>query len=92
MWGTEAVHSLAVVTRDLKYVYWPYDKQTFQREEELYNTKIDPLERTSLAQVKASENDLLRMRQHYDVAVEHWKRSAVPYHEYRDFGTVFTRR
>lgn len=92
VWGTEAVHSLAVVTRDWKYVYWPYDKQTFQREEELYNTKIDPLERTSLAQVKASENDLLRMRQHYDVAVEHWKRSAVPYHEYRDFGTVFTRR
>jgi arylsulfatase A-like enzyme len=92
VWGTEAVHSLAVVTRDWKYIHWPYDKQTFQPVEELYNTKIDPLERTNLAQVKASNNDLSRMRQHYDIAVEHWKRLAVPYHEYHDFGTVFTRR
>ena len=91
VWGPEAVHSLAVVTKDWKYVFWPYAEGRFVPVEELYCTENDPLELTDLAGDPACSQMLARMRGTYDETVEQWKRQAVPYHRYREFGTMFDR-
>ena len=92
VWGPHAVHSLAVVTRDWKYIYWPYDQGDFEPTEELYDTKHDPLEITNLASHGAAGADLVRMRALYDEIVTDWKRDAVPYHNYQPFGDFFSRK
>ncbi len=92
VWGPDAAHSLAVVTRDWKYIYWPYDQGDFEPTEELFDTKNDPLELTNVASVDSLAADLVRMRALYDSLVDDWKKSAVPYHNYKQFGDVFTRR
>ena len=91
VWGPAAVHSLSVVTRDWKYVFWPYAEGDFVATEELYSTKDDPLELTNLASGETHAETLRRMRSVYDQAVLHWKRQAVPYHRYREFGVIFDR-
>jgi arylsulfatase A-like enzyme len=91
VWGPKQAHSLAVVTRDWKYIYWPYDQGDFEPTEELYDTKNDPLELTNVASVDSLAADLIRMRALYDSLVDDWKKSAVPYHNYKPFGDVFTR-
>lgn len=91
VWGPAKVHSLAVVTKDWKYIYWPYDQGDFAATEELYDTKNDPLELTNLAAVESLTPDLIRMRALYDALVEDWKKSAVPYHNYQPFGDTFSR-
>lgn len=91
VWGPDPVHSLAVVTRDWKYIYWAYDKGDFEPTEELYNLGQDRLERTNLAATPSAAKDLNRMRKLYDAAVADWKKSAVPYHDYQRFGEFFSR-
>ena len=91
VWGPEAVHSLAVVTIDWKYVFWPYAAADFVPTEELYSTKDDPLELKNLAADTAHADALEHMRPLYDRAVSHWKAHAVPYHRYQEFGPLFDR-
>ena len=91
VWGPKAVHSLAVVTRDWKYIYWPNDEGELVPTEELYDTKHDPLELTELSSLDASAGDLIRMRSLYDQFVEDWKTSGVKYHKYEPFGKIFDR-
>ncbi len=91
VWGPKAVHSLSVVTRDWKYIYWPYAEQGFTPAEELYHTADDPLERTNLIADESKVSDRNRMRSIYDSAVSHWQQAAVPYHNYRGFGELFER-
>ncbi len=86
VWGPQKAHSLAVVTRDWKYIYWPYDQGEFEPTEELVRHQTDPLELTNLASAESAANDLVRMRALYDSVVEEWKNSAVPYHNYQKFG------
>jgi len=47
VWGPEKVHSMSVVTKDWKYIYWPYGADGFEPVEELYHTAKDPLELTN---------------------------------------------
>lgn len=91
VWGPVAVHSFAVVTRDWKYVFWPYGADQFVPTEELYQTAEDPLELTNLATAASHRADLDTMRTVYDEAVRRWKEEAVPYHRYQPFGVVFDR-
>ena len=86
------MHSFGVVTRDWKYIFWPYEDESMSPSEELYDTKNDPLELTDLAEVHSAAGDLIRMRSLYDEALRHWKDQAVPYHDYERFGKIFTRR
>ena len=89
VWGPAAVHSLSVVTRDWKYIYWPYAAEGFDPTEELYNTAKDGLELTNLA--SADQAQLEHMRDVYDKAVKAWQEESVDYHGYRAFGKIFDR-
>ncbi len=69
VWGPKAAHSLAVVTKDWKYIYWPYENGSMKPTEELYDTQHDPLELTNLATLDSAAGDLIRMRSLYDRAL-----------------------
>lgn len=91
VWGPRAVHSLSVVTKDWKYIYWPYAKQGFEPTEELYHISDDALELSNMVTNSSVGDDLTRMRRLYDAYVTRWKRDAVPYHRYREQGQFFAR-
>lgn len=91
VWGPKAVHSLGVVTKDWKYIFWSYAEGDFQPTEELYNTAVDPLELKNLA-ADASQVDALHdMRKVYDGHLAAWKVLAVPFNDYQRFATIFDR-
>ena len=91
VWGPAKVHSLAVVTVDKKYIYWPWAGEGFEPTEELYDTVGDPLEMTNLAPSDGYRNVLDAMRKAYDGFVHQWQEEAVPYHNYKPFGVFFDR-
>jgi arylsulfatase A-like enzyme len=91
VWGPKAVHSLAVVTAEAKYIFWPYAEGNFEPTEELYNLTDNRLELTNLAGDASSQALLQNMRDHYDATVDHWKSQSVDYHGYAKFGTIFDR-
>ncbi len=91
VWGPKQVHSYSVVTKDWKYIYWPYSDKKMKPTEELYHLAQDPLELTNLVEDASKSADLDRMRATYDRAVEDWKEHAVPYHNYQPFGKLFQR-
>ena len=92
VWGPKEVHSLGIVTKDWKYIYWPSDQGKFEPTEELYKTDDDPLERTNLAAIVSAADDLERMQIRYDARLEHWKQAAVPFHDYQGLDRVFARK
>ena len=79
----------SVVTRDWKYIFWPYAAKGFEPTEELYQLSRDPLELKNLA--SAASGPLEEMRGHYDAAVSDWKRDSVPDHGYPPYGDHFDR-
>ena len=89
VWGPQAAHSYGVVTRDYKYLYWPYEAGELEPTEELYHLAKDPGELTNLAPLKGK--DLKKMRVVYDAAVEAWKRDTVDYNGYEEYGEIFDR-
>lgn len=92
VWGPAEVHSLAVVTRETKYIYWPWSGKGFEPVEELYDTEQDPLELENLARHPEEHGEVLqRMRRSYDGIVQQWKQDAVPYHNYKPFAVFFDR-
>lgn len=92
VWGPKAVQSLGVVTKDWKYIYWPYDESKgFEKTEELYHIGGDPHELTNLASDPESREKLSEMRQKYDTEVKAWQGKAVPYHNYQPYGSWFER-
>jgi len=91
VWGPKAVHSLAVVTKDSKFIYWPHDAGEFEPTEELYDLENDRLELTNLLNTPSAAGKIAEMRSIYDQWVQHWKDNAVPYHNYQPFGEVFER-
>lgn len=91
VWGPSACHSLAVVTRDFKYIFWNYGGQGFDPVEELYHTRKDPLELTNTVANPEYEAQLEKHRRTYDQYVDHWKSDGVKFHKYEAFGTIFDR-
>ncbi|MEM9658610.1 MAG: sulfatase [Planctomycetota bacterium] len=91
VWGPPAVHSLAMATKDWKYVYWGYD-DGFDPREELYHTAKDQGELRNLADEPEYLQELQKMRALYDAQVAAWKDTAVPYHRYGKFAAAFQRR
>lgn len=89
VWGPKSTFSLSVVTRDLKYIYWPFEDEKMKPREELYDLKQDPMELSNVASIHQRSDD---MRKLYHKAVEHWKSSAVPYHGYAGLDSFFARK
>ena len=46
------MHSFAVVTKNQKYIYWPWAGEGFEPTEELYDTENDPGELKNLVDDK----------------------------------------
>lgn len=91
VWGPKEVHSLGVVTRDYKYINWPYDKAGFERTEELFFLREDRGEMENVIGAPPHSSALEDMRQRYDREVKSWKEKAVPFHNYAPFGKWFER-
>lgn len=91
VWGPQACYSLSVVTRDWKYIHWPYAAKGFEPTEELYHLRRDRDELSNELRNPASAAALEQMRRVYDDAVATWKREAVPYNDYQPYGEVFDR-
>ncbi len=92
VWGPKPVHSLAVVTKDWKYILWPYQEDGLEPTEELYDLNTDRLELTNLVDSPSALGNLHEMRSVYDHWVGDWKQSAVPYHDYQPFGDFFKQK
>ena len=91
VWGPKAVHSYAVVTKDWKYIYWPYAEGELEAADELYHLAEDRLELNNVLRDSDAREALAEMRKTYDAAVTAWKKESVPYHSYKQYGTIFDR-
>lgn len=91
VWGPKTVHSLAVVTKEWKYIFWSYAEGDFEPTEELYDMATDRLELHNVAADESHADALLAMRNLYDQHVAAWKVLAVPYHRYQPYSTIFDR-
>lgn len=92
VWGPKAVQSLGVVTKDWKYIYWPYDESDrFQKTEEMYHLAKDPYELKNLVANPEHEIMLKQLRQKYDSEVIDWQNKAVPFNNYQPYGEWFER-
>jgi arylsulfatase A-like enzyme len=91
VWGPQPVHSLSVVTKDMKFIYWGYAADGMTPTEELYDTTKDPLELVNLAKDSKFHAALTSMQARYDAEVEKWRHEAVDYNDYQRFAVFFDR-
>ena len=91
VWGPKEVQSLGVVTKNWKYVLWPYNEGAFEVTEELFFISEDPLELENAADNPSHKSALEKMRKRYDAEVKSWQEKAVPYHGYQPYGSWFER-
>ena len=92
VWGPKQVHSFGVVTKQWKYIFWPYEEGEFEQTEELFDVASDPGEMKNLANVTNATTELKEMRTRYDSAVKHWETNAVDYNKYQPFAELFKRK
>ena len=91
VWGHPATHALAVGTKDMKYIHWPYAAEGFEATDELYHLSKDPHELVNKADNPEYAAAIKQMRQHYDKQLANWSREAVSYNGYQSYSTVFDR-
>jgi arylsulfatase A-like enzyme len=92
VWGPKQVHSLGVITKDWKYIFWSYAEGEFETAEELYDMKGDPLELKNRAADASHTASLEEMQNVYDQHIAAWKILAVPYNNYRKYAIIFDRK
>jgi arylsulfatase A-like enzyme len=90
-WGPAATHSLGVVTRTHKYVYWMYGEE-MTPVEEIFDLENDPFEMVNLASDEGSAETLEILRRLYDAELSKWKTETVIYNDYKVFGSLFDRK
>jgi arylsulfatase A-like enzyme len=93
VWGPDATHCLTVMDDQYKYIYWYYKdpEKGLYPTEELFNIKDDPYEMKNLVAVADSQSQLEKMRNLYDLQLEHWKKKGVKYNDYAKYGELFDR-
>ena len=91
MWGTAPTHALAIVTKDHKYIYWPYEGYGMKATEELFNLKDDPYELKEVIGEESNKEILERMRGFYDQQVEMIKKDGVDYNRYGWYKVFYDR-
>ncbi len=92
MWGNAGIHTFAVVTRDWKYIYWPYTNDQMQPTEELFHVANDRMESKNLSTVAAHADDLKRMRAVYDEHHTHMRHYVTKFNKYTLFVPLFDRQ
>jgi arylsulfatase A-like enzyme len=91
VWGNPATHALAVVTKDMKYIHWPYAAEGFEATDELYHLSKDPHELVNQADNPEFAAAIKQMRQRYDGQLTNWSNEAVSYNKYKSYSTAFDR-
>ena len=91
MWGTAPTHALAIVTKEYKYIYWPYQGSGMKATEELFNIKNDPYEMNEIINEKGNEQILVKMRGLYDRQVEKIKEEGIDYNTYSWYKLFYDR-
>lgn len=97
VWGPRSTFSLSVVTRDTKFIRWPFTNDKMKPREELYNLQSDPMELSNLIAPAHNEwSDEIKtlaesMEAKYQQVVNDWKKSGVRYHKY-DIASFFQRK
>ncbi|WP_068546024.1 sulfatase [Thalassotalea crassostreae] len=91
LYGSAPTHTLAVVSGDFKYIFWPYEEGKMKAQEELYHVSNDSLEMNNLAQNPEYKKQLELMRKVYDAEVEKWQAESLNYNNYPQYGTIFNR-
>jgi len=91
VWGQPSTHSLTVVTRDRKYIYWAYAGDGMKEAEELYDLAADSGEMQNLAARSGHETSLADMRQRYGNYVDRWNTDSISSNGYQPYGTIFDR-
>jgi arylsulfatase A-like enzyme len=91
VWGNPATHALAVVTKDMKYIHWPYAAEGFEATDELYHLSKDPYELVNQAYNPEFAAAIKQMRQRYDGQLMNWSNEAVGYNKYKRYSTAFDR-
>lgn len=66
LFGSAPTRSLALVTDEWKYIYWPFEDGEMKATEELFHLSKDPLEMTNLASNPENQFKLEEMRKYYD--------------------------
>ncbi len=89
-WGIPSAQSMAVVTRDWKYVYWYYG-EGMSPTEELFQLTNDPLEMSNVATEPRSAAALEFLRGEYDREVAALRTGANPAHGHARYRILFDR-
>ena len=90
-WGSLPTQSLTCIAKEWKYTYWWYGDEKMKPVEDLFNLSKDPLEMTNLAGNPEAASMLASMRKRYDAELERWKKNAVSYNNYQQYGQLFDR-
>ncbi|WP_282135259.1 sulfatase family protein [Seonamhaeicola maritimus] len=91
VWGPSETHSLSIVSKDYKYIYWGFADKGYVETEELYHLKNDPLELENVADSPKHKDHLHNLQNDYDERVKSWKAKAVNYNNYERYSTLFDR-
>jgi len=90
-WGPQPCQSFGVLTERHKYIYWYFDDETMDPDEELYDLSVDRLEMKNLAADGAEAGAALtEMRKIYDRYIEHIGKTAER-PNYKEYATLFHR-
>lgn len=90
-WGPLKAQSLAVLTKDWKYIYWPHGGDGLIPTEELFHVSEDRLELLNRVKTNQTPEVLRDMRIRYDAAVSSWKKDVVTYNGYDKHGQFYDR-
>lgn len=89
-WGTASAQSMAIVTRDWKYIYWYYG-EGMQPTEELFHLTLDRYEMSNVAADPRHSAVLANLRGHYDTQLAQLTRDRVAGHGYENYPVLFSR-
>jgi arylsulfatase A-like enzyme len=85
VWGARPSHSLAVVSKDWKYINWFYGADGYTPTEELYSMKNDRLENRNLSASAEQRGLMANMRKQYDAWLGVWEKEGVRNNGYQKY-------
>ncbi|MEO6750204.1 MAG: sulfatase [Chthoniobacteraceae bacterium] len=90
-WGIASAQSMAVVTREWKYIYWYYGGSGMKPTDELFHLGSDRIEMVNAASEPHYSKDLATMQRAYDTDLAAVASKVVKGHGYEPYPTLFDR-